>query len=78
MYLNFLAPMGVIQLFKNFETVEYICDTIHNYFNKYNYDIIIDYNKPLITFIYNTHKCDITINNLFDGSLYWILTISQI
>ena len=62
----------------NFETVEYICDTIHNYFNKYNYYIIIDYNKPLITFIYNTHKCDITSNNLFDGSLYWILTISQI
>jgi hypothetical protein len=62
----------------NFETVEYICDSIHDYFNSYNYDIIIDYNEPLITFIYNNHKCEITIKKFFDDSLYWILSIYYI
>ena len=58
--------------YDNFETVEYVCDTIHNYFNKYNYDIIIDYNKPLITFIYNTHN-----QYLIYEINYIILTLSH-
>lgn len=62
----------------NFEIVEYICDSIHEYFYKYNYDIIIDYNKPLITFIYNNYKCDITNKIWFDDSLYWVLIITKV
>jgi hypothetical protein len=60
----------------NFEVVEYVCDSIHDYFNNYNYDVIIDYKEPLITFIYKNHKCNITIKNLFDDSLYWVLDIT--
>ena len=62
----------------NFEIVEYVCDSIHDYFNEYNYNIIIDYNEPLITFIYKNHKCDITIKNWYDNSLYWVLSMSII
>lgn len=60
----------------NFEIVDYVCDSIHDFFNIYTYDIIIDYNQPLITFIHENYKCDINSRYLFDGSLYWILTIS--
>ena len=60
----------------NFEIVEYVCDSIHDYFNNYKYEIIIDYKEPLITFIYKNHKFNITIKNLFNNSLYWILDIS--
>ena len=62
----------------NFDIVEYVCDSIHEYFNNYNYDIIIDYNEPLITFIYKNKKCDISTKLWFDGSLYWNLTIAKI
>jgi hypothetical protein len=62
----------------NFEIVEYVCNTINDYFNNYKYDILIDYNKPLITFIYNNYKCDITIKKWYDNSLYWVLNISNI
>jgi len=62
----------------NFNVVEYVCDTINDYFINYKYDIIIDYSKPLITFIYNNHKCDITNKLWFDGNIYWVLIISYI
>jgi hypothetical protein len=62
----------------NFEIVDYVCNSIHDYFNEYKYDIILDYNKPLITFIYKNYKCDITIRKLYDNSLYWVLSISNI
>lgn len=60
------------------ETIDYICDSIHEYFNKYNYEIIINYNELLITFIYKNYKYDISSKILFDECLYWILTISKI
>jgi hypothetical protein len=59
----------------NFQTVEYIYDSIHDYFNKYNYDISINYNVPIVTFTYKNHKCDIYIKEWFDNSLYWVLDI---
>lgn len=62
----------------NFEIVEYICDSIHDYFNTYNYEIIIDYKEPLISFIYKNHKCDIAIKKWYDNSLYWVLSMSVI
>jgi hypothetical protein len=62
----------------NFEIVDYVCNSIHDYFSNYKYDIIIDYNEPIITFIYKKYKCDITIINWYDNSLYWVLNISNI
>ncbi len=60
----------------NFEIVEYICDSIHDYFNDYNYEVSINYNEGIVTFIYKTHKCNISIKKWYDNSLYWILDIS--
>ena len=62
----------------NFDIVNYICDSIHDYFNTYKYDIFIDYKEPAITVIYKNHKCIITIKTWYDNTLYWILSMSII
>jgi hypothetical protein len=59
----------------NFETIDYIYNSIQDYFTNYKYDIIINYNKPLLTFIYKNYKCDISTIKWYDNSLYWILNI---
>ena len=57
----------------NIEIIDYIYDNIHNYFNEFNYDIIMNYDKPSILFIYNNRKYEIIY--ITD---YWIVNIMNI
>ena len=60
--------------FNNFEATEYISDKLHEYFYKYNYDIVKYYNNASICFIYNKNEYLIS-SKLFNNDYYWILSI---
>jgi hypothetical protein len=57
----------------NIEIIEYIYEYLLKYFIDYNYEIIINYNKPSLIFILNNRKCEIIYI-----PLYWIVNIDNI
>ena len=61
------------------DTIEYICDNLHYYFNKYNYDIIINEEIPNVSFIINKRKCSIHKQyHNYSNILYWVLYIERL
>lgn len=59
----------------NIDIINYISEILHKYFYKYQYEIIFDYEIPMITFKYYIYKFKIKFNKRYDGKLYWILLL---
>ena len=59
----------------NNDIVNYISEILHKYFHTYNYEIILNYDIPIITFKYYTYSFKIKFNKRHDGTLYWILLL---
>ena len=63
----------------NYEILQYIYDSLTEYLNNTNYDvIIIDYNNNSILLIFENKKYVITYINLFTNYKYWTLSIYNV
>jgi hypothetical protein len=60
--------------FNYFEATEYIADKLHEYFYKYNYDIVNYYNDASVYFSLNKNDYNIS-SKLLNNDYYWILSI---
>lgn len=72
-----LSPADLIScdISNNVDIINYMSEILHKYFYNYDYEILFDYQIPMITFKFHLITFMIKFKKRFDGRLYWILML---